>query len=91
MTLKSNVAVSVSEARGINVAEELTNSLLNHIHHEVVEIKGDEASAKIRGNKISGGLGLRFRDNRVDLGEDSSHEATDEGGKKIPSLVTSAC
>ena len=88
--LKSDVAVLVGEGTSVNVAEELTNSLLDHIHNQVVEVESEESSFVVSGNEVGGGLGLRISLDSVDGGEDNSHEATEEGSHEIPGLVTSA-
>ena len=63
--LGSNIAVLVCEAGGIEEAEELTNSLLEHFHHDVVEPKNGEASGEVGGDEVSLGLLLRLGDNSV--------------------------
>ena len=79
--LESNIAVLVREAGSVDEAEELTNSLLDHIHHKVVEPKSGEASWVVGGGTVSRGSSLRVGENSVNGGEDNSHESTDEGGE----------
>ena len=74
LCLLSNAASSVSEVVCVDVAEELTNSLLGHIHDQVVELTVVHAS----------GVAL------VNLNNKSSDEAANEGSHVVPGLVASA-
>ena len=86
----SNVAVLIVEGTGLDESEELTNSLLDHIHDHVVEVEGEEASLVVFRGQIGGILGFGTGLEGVDGSEDDSHEATEEGGQQVPGLVTSA-